>query len=97
MLPRLLESVMRLVSLMVAVALATPASAQDARTPPNKSGSDVQSPVTTPKPAPKVSSGEAENKAGEDMAAQQQRADEAKQKAWDSRMKQIMSGICKGC
>ena len=95
MLSALLESLMRIVTLVAALALANAATAQDGKPPP-KIDSGVQSAAPKPKATPSVSA-EEEKKAAAAMDEKRKAAEEAKQRAWDANMKRTMSGICRGC
>ena len=86
---------MRIVTLVAALALATPAVAQDAKPSP-KIDSGVQSGAPKPTAKPSVSA-EEEKKLGAAIDEKRKAAEEAKQRAWDANMKRTMSGICRGC
>jgi hypothetical protein len=95
MLSAQLESLMRIVTLVAALALANAATAQDVKPPP-KIDAGVQSAGPKAKATPSVSA-EEEQKAGAAMDEKRKAAEEAKQRAWDANMKRTMSGICRGC
>ncbi len=86
---------MRVLMAVIVLALATPVAAQDAKTTPR---SDIggQSPASKPKAKP-VPSPEEQKKLDAAMDAKRKAGDEAKQKAWDARLKRTMNGICRGC
>ena len=86
---------MRIAILVTALAIATPAVAQDAKISP-KIDFGTQNPAPPAKVKPSLSA-EEEKKRGAAMDAKRDAADQAKAKAWDARMKRIMGGICRGC
>ena len=96
MLSALLESLMRIVTLVAALVLANAAMAQDAKPPP-KIDSGVQSAAPKPKATPSVSAQEEKKAGAATMDEKRKAAEEAKQRAWDANMKRTMSGICRGC
>jgi hypothetical protein len=91
----LLESPMRLATLVTALAIVTPAAAQDVKISP-KIDFGAQSSSARAKAKPSLSP-EDEKKLGAAMEAKRKAADDSKEKAWDARMKRIMGGICRGC
>jgi hypothetical protein len=86
---------MRVATLVTALALATPAAAQDVKISP-KIDFGAQGPSARANAKPSLSP-EEEKKLGAAMEAKRKAADDAKEKAWDARMKRIMGGICRGC
>jgi hypothetical protein len=86
---------MRIVILVSALAFATTAVAQDAKNPPKI---DFGRSGTAPKAAAKPTlSAEDEKKRAASMDEKRTADEDAKQRAWDARLKRTMSGICRGC
>ena len=86
---------MRILVLAIALALATPVAAQDTKTRPRI---DAGGQTAAPKPKLKAAASPEEQKKLDDaMSAKRKAADDAKEKAWDARLKRAMSGICRGC
>jgi hypothetical protein len=73
------------VLVIISVVLATPAAAQVSRTPAAKPGSTAQTP---PPKKPALS---------EEDGTKARAANEAREKAWDAKMKRTMGTICRGC
>jgi hypothetical protein len=86
---------MRILILAIALALATSVAAQEAKPTP-RIDFGGQSPASTPKRKLSVSP-EEQKKIDAAMDGKRKAAEEAKQKAWDARLKRTMSGICRGC
>jgi hypothetical protein len=86
---------MRILMFAIALALTTPVAAQDAKTTP-RIDFGGQSAASRAKAKPSVSPDE-QKKLDATMDAKRKTADEAKQKAWDTRLKRTMSGVCRGC
>jgi hypothetical protein len=82
---------MRTATLIIVLALATPAAAQAVKTAPK-----IDFGAQSPAPKPSLSA-EEEKKLGAAMDQKRKAAEESKEKAWDARMKRIMGGICRGC
>ncbi len=86
---------MRILTLVIALVLTTPTVAQDTRTTP-RIDFGGQSTGTKAKAKPSASP-EDQKKLDAAADAKRKAAEEAKQKAWDARLKRTMSGICRGC
>jgi hypothetical protein len=86
---------MRKAILIAAVVLATPSLAQNARRSPTIDFGDPG--PTRKKGQPSVSPQQTEKKVGTGSEDNRKADEEAKQKAWDAKLKRTMSGICRGC
>jgi hypothetical protein len=86
---------MRVLMLVITLVLATPVAAQVAKTTP-RIDFGGQSPASKSKAKP-TDSPEEQRKIDAAIDSKRKAADDAKQKAWDARLKRTMSGICKGC
>jgi hypothetical protein len=86
---------MRIAILATTLAFAIPAAARDAKISPKIDfGATTSTSAAKAKP---TLSPEEEKKRAAAMDANRDAAEQAKAKAWDTRMKRIMGGICRGC
>ena len=64
-----------------------PIVSQDAKRPENQAGARLRKPTAKPQPS------SPDEEAGKKARA----ANEARERAWDAKMKRMMGAICKGC